>query len=206
MPSSARPPSASAQPRTTVPAASVEREALLRREGDHRLRLSGRLAGPGGADGGCKRRSEGDGQRVGMGQLAGVGERLAVPRPGLLRIAEDDEHVGEPGQAHHARVDGVDEGRGRGPARGRRGRAPPQSGRGSRPTSRAGTRPTRRCGGRSPARRRRPAPRPSAAAPARPRAPRPARHAGSGTTDRPYRAGKSSGTSPSSRHSSRARA
>ena len=47
-----------------------------------------------------------------MGQLAGVGMGFAVAREGLLRMTEDDEQMGKPRQAHHARVDGVDESRG----------------------------------------------------------------------------------------------
>ena len=54
---------------------------------------------------------EGLSDRVGMSQLPGGGERLALPHPGLLRVAEDKERLGEPEEADHARVDGVDKAR-----------------------------------------------------------------------------------------------
>ena len=54
---------------------------------------------------------EGLGDRVGMGQLPSEGEHLTLPHPGLLRVAEGEERLGEPEQADHARVDGVDEAR-----------------------------------------------------------------------------------------------
>jgi len=54
---------------------------------------------------------EGLSDRVGMRQLPGGGERLALPHLGLLRVAEGEERLREPEQADYARVDGVDEAR-----------------------------------------------------------------------------------------------
>ena len=75
-----------------------KREALLRRERDQRLRLllglspvaeklmEGPIAEQGLRD------------RVGMGERSGGGDRLALPRPCLLGVAEGEERVGEPVQ------------------------------------------------------------------------------------------------------------
>ena len=144
-------------------------------------------------------------RRAGMGELAGGGERLAAPRRGLLGIAEGQERVDSQCSAPTRGVDGVDEA-GVGSSRGVVEVIPASSGRGSRPTSRAGT---RRCRGAMPQatcavgvpcssaeRSSSRATSCTAASSARTQWTQPG----------PYRAGKSSGSSPSSRHSSQARA
>ena len=51
------------------------------------------------------------GHRGGVGELASNDERLVGLRPGLLGIAQREKRVREPSRAHHARVEGVGEGR-----------------------------------------------------------------------------------------------
>ena len=102
MPSSAFPLSASAQPRTTDARRAIEREALFGRERDHCFRLvSGALPVPEELTEYASR-AEGHDRRVGMGQLARIGEHLAAPRQSLLWVTENEQDVRQRRQTHHA--------------------------------------------------------------------------------------------------------
>jgi hypothetical protein len=81
---------------------------MLRRERDQRLRL---LLGLSFAEdlteGPIAEERLSD--RIGMGECPGKVECLVAPRPGQPWIAEDEKRMGQPVQADHTRVDGVDE-------------------------------------------------------------------------------------------------
>ena len=147
---------------------------------------------------------EGLSGRAGMSQLPGGGQALAPAAPGP---APGSRGQGALGRARGSRPRASRwrrQSASSGPARDRRGRAHPLSGRRSRPTSQAGTRRPRGYDAPPPPRRHRPFGQAQQLLRGLVRCGQlsalPVDHR------LPYRAGKSSGVSPNSRHSSHARA